>query len=78
MREDMLLYDIAHKRGRTWHKGSHRPHRRCADICARIAAGLSEEQVQRVWRDIASKRKATRYLHAGPMLVEPVLIGEGQ
>jgi NAD+ synthase len=43
-----------------------------------IAAGLTEEQLQRVWRDIASKRKATRYLHAGPLLVEPVVIGEGQ
>ena len=36
------------------------------------AAGLSEEQVMMVWRDIAGKRKTTRYLHAGPMLVEPV------
>jgi NAD+ synthase len=36
------------------------------------AAGLTEEQVLMVWRDIAAKRKATRALHAGPMLVEPV------
>jgi NAD+ synthase len=35
-------------------------------------AGLTEEQVLMVWRDIASKRKATRYLHSGPLLVEPV------
>jgi NAD+ synthase len=28
--------------------------------------------VMTVWRDIASKRKATRYLHSGPLLVEPV------
>jgi NAD+ synthase len=35
-------------------------------------AGLTEEQVLMVWRDIASKRKATRYLHTGPLLVEPV------
>lgn len=36
------------------------------------AAGLTEEQVLMVWRDIASKRKATRYLHSGPLLIEPV------
>ena len=35
------------------------------------AAGLSEDQVERVWRDIAAKRKATRYLHEPPLLVEP-------
>ncbi len=36
------------------------------------ATRLTEEQVMRVWRDIAGKRKATRYLHAGPLLVDPV------
>ena len=36
------------------------------------AAGLTEAQVWHVWSDIQSKRKATRYLHAGPQLVEPV------
>ena len=36
------------------------------------AAKLDEEQVQRVWADIAAKRKATRYLHSAPLLVEPV------
>jgi NAD+ synthase len=36
------------------------------------AAGLTAEQVERVWRDIAAKRKATRYLHEPPLLVEPV------
>jgi NAD+ synthase len=36
------------------------------------AAKLTEDQVMTVWRDIASKRKATRYLHSGPLLVEPV------
>lgn len=36
------------------------------------AAGLTAEQVDYVWRDIASKRKATKYLHAGPQLIEPV------
>jgi NAD+ synthase len=35
------------------------------------AAGLSEDQVKRVWRDIHAKRKATRYLHEPPLLVEP-------
>jgi NAD+ synthase len=34
------------------------------------AAGLSEDQVERVWRDIAAKRKATRYLHEPPLLVQ--------
>jgi NAD+ synthase len=33
------------------------------------AADLSEDQVERVWRDIAAKRKATRYLHEPPLLV---------
>ncbi len=41
-----------------------------AEVAA--AAGLGEEQVQRVWADIAAKRKATRYLHSEPLLVEPV------
>ncbi|MGE6782884.1 NAD(+) synthase [Ensifer adhaerens] len=36
------------------------------------AAGLSVVQVERVWADIAAKRKATRYLHLGPQLVRPV------
>lgn len=36
------------------------------------AAALAEDQVARVWRDIAAKRKATRGLHLGPLLVEPV------
>jgi NAD+ synthase len=35
------------------------------------AAGLTPDQVERVWRDIAAKRKATRYLHEAPLLVEP-------
>jgi NAD+ synthase len=34
--------------------------------------GISEEQVARVFRDIASKRRATRYLHLPPQLVEPL------
>lgn len=33
---------------------------------------LSPEQVLRVYKDIDAKRRATRYLHAAPLLVEPV------
>ena len=36
------------------------------------AAGLTEAQVARVYKDIEQKRRTTRYLHAGPQLVEPV------
>lgn len=36
------------------------------------AAELTATQVERVWADIAAKRKATRYLHLGPQLVRPV------
>lgn len=41
-----------------------------AEVAA--AASLTEDQVNRVWRDIAAKRKATKYLHLSPLLVEPV------
>jgi NAD+ synthase len=34
------------------------------------ALGLACEQVERVYRDIESKRKTTRYLHTPPLLVE--------
>lgn len=34
------------------------------------ACGLTVQQVSEVWRDIAAKRRATRYLHEGPLLVE--------
>lgn len=34
--------------------------------------GLEAEQVERVYKDIESKRRATRYLHTPPLLVEPV------
>jgi NAD+ synthase len=34
--------------------------------------GLTSDQVERVFRDIAQKRRATRYLHAYPVLVEPI------
>ena len=36
------------------------------------AAGLTADQLSRVWADIASKRMATRYLHLAPQLVKPV------
>ncbi|MBN1569562.1 MAG: NAD(+) synthase [Acidobacteria bacterium] len=32
-------------------------------------AGLTKEQVERIYRDIENKRNATRYLHMGPRLV---------
>ena len=35
-------------------------------------AGLTAAQVERVYRDIEQKRRTTRYLHAGPALVEPI------
>jgi NAD+ synthase len=40
-----------------------------ADSVAR-AAGLTADQVERVWRDIAAKRKATSYLHEPPLRIE--------
>ena len=36
------------------------------------AAGLTAEQVDAVYRDIASKRRTTRYQHLRPLLVEPI------
>jgi NAD+ synthase len=41
---------------------------------AEVAAvvGLSPEQVERVFKDIEAKRRATRYLHTPPLLVEPI------
>ena len=41
-----------------------------ADVGA--ALGLSEEQIERVFRDIDSKRRASRYLHLEPQLVADV------
>ena len=41
-----------------------------ADLAARL--GLSAEQAQRVYDDIAAKRRAARYLHAPAETVEPV------
>jgi NAD+ synthase len=37
------------------------------------AAGLTSEQVERVWRDIFSKRRATAYLHEPLLMIEAVL-----
>ena len=34
--------------------------------------GLKPEQVERVYRDIESKRRATRYLHSTPQIIEPI------
>jgi NAD+ synthase len=36
------------------------------------ATGLTEEQVQRVFRDIEQKRRSTEYLHLPPQLVENI------
>jgi len=47
-----------------------------AEVAA--AAGLTPEQVERVYKDIDQKRRTTRYLHTPPKLVEPVTeIAEG-
>jgi NAD+ synthase len=35
-------------------------------------AGMTPEQVERVYRDIAAKRKATRYLHLPALLASPI------
>lgn len=42
--------------------------------CGQIApaVGLTAEQVQRVFDDIDNKRRSTAYLHARPVLIEPV------
>jgi NAD+ synthase len=41
-----------------------------AEVAA--VAGLTPTEVERVWTDIGAKRRATRYLHLGPQLIEPV------
>lgn len=41
------------------------------------ALGLTPAQVQHVFDDIVAKRRGTRYLHTGALLVEPVLDGAG-
>jgi acetyl-CoA acetyltransferase len=35
-------------------------------------AGITPEQVERVFKDIEAKRRATRYLHSRPLLVDAV------
>ena len=35
------------------------------------AAGLTTAQVERIYRDIAAKQRAMRYLHSPPLVVEP-------
>lgn len=37
-----------------------------------VATGLTAEQVQRVFNDIGAKRRATRYQHMSPLLVEAI------
>ncbi len=37
------------------------------------AVGLTPGQVQRVWQDIESKRRVAGYLHAAPVLIDPML-----
>ena len=37
-----------------------------------VAVGLTPQQIERVYKDIDQKRRTTRYLHARPLLVEPV------
>jgi NAD+ synthase len=44
--------------------------RSAADIAEII--GLTPLQVERVFRDIDAKRKVASYLHAPPVLLEPV------
>jgi NAD+ synthase len=40
------------------------------------AAGFTPEQVALVWQDIEAKRKATRYLHEPPLLIEDTVAGD--
>ena len=46
-------------------------HRVSADEVAPVV-GLTPVQVERVFKDIEAKRRATRYLHMRPLLVDPV------
>jgi len=46
-------------------------HRVPAAECAQVV-GLKPEQVERVYRDIESKRRFAHYLHAPPLLIRPV------
>lgn len=51
-----------------WAFNQERPARELAD-----GIGVSEDAARMVYADIRAKRRATRYLHARPALVEPVL-----
>jgi NAD+ synthase len=51
---------------------AHNHHVPLVDV-ARVV-NLSVQQVERVYKDIAAKRRATRYLHLAPLLAEPVEI----
>jgi len=42
-----------------------------AEVCQ--ATGLTIQQVERVYRDLASKRRVSRYLHHAAILVEDVV-----
>lgn len=56
------LMDIA-----LWARNNGRPAVELAEYL-----GYTEEQAQWIYDDIEAKRKATYYMHAGPVLVEPV------
>jgi len=56
------LMDVA-----LWAKNNSKP---AADLAEFL--GYTEEQAQWIYDDIEAKRKATYYMHAGPVLVEPV------
>jgi NAD+ synthase len=49
---------------------AHDHHVPCAEVAG--AVGLTEQQVERVFRDIEAKRKMSRYLLEPPLLVEPL------
>uniref|UniRef100_Q07U47 NH(3)-dependent NAD(+) synthetase n=1 Tax=Rhodopseudomonas palustris (strain BisA53) TaxID=316055 RepID=Q07U47_RHOP5 len=46
-----------------------------AEIAAPVT-GLTPVQIKQVWRDIEAKRRATRYLHEPPLLVEGACVKE--
>jgi NAD+ synthase len=56
-RMDLCLYAVNH----------HVPAEEVATV-----VGLTAAQVERVYKDIEAKRRASRYLHARPLLIEPV------
>jgi NAD+ synthase len=56
-RMDLCLYGLNHKVA-------------ASDVATVV--GLKPEQVERVFKDIGAKRRATAYLHARPLLVQKV------